>query len=233
MGDGTHAGHQVRGRYRSAQQIERAVGRLHRGDCLVLHCGAVDGCYAQVRLTLQGVYDIEYRDGAPERHYRTRTLSPARVVAVLAAWADAQPDWSTAFDWTRIESTMFPEAERETCIAPAGLPAPNAWPVTGARRNGREPLFHIALGENWAKARDLGEYRFSTRNATLDEVGFIHACFADQVQGIARALFAPRDAAPVVLVIDEDRLPSPVRIEFAAEADDFFPHIYGPLPLAA
>ena len=34
-------------------------------------------------------------------------------------------------------------------------------------------------------------------------------------------------------MIDEDKLPSSVRIEHAADVNDFFPHIYGPLPVAA
>jgi uncharacterized protein (DUF952 family) len=132
---------------------------------------------------------------------------------------------------------MFSQAEAEaeagTGVVPPGLPAPNGRPVGGARRNGREALFHIALGPHWAAARGLGEYRFSTGNVTLDEVGFIHACFADQVEAIARRFIVAVDTAPAVLVIDEDKLPAPVRIERAADADDFFPHIYGPLPLAA
>jgi hypothetical protein len=91
---------------------------------------------------------------------------------------------------------MFTQAQPEACIVPPGLPAPNARPVAGALRNGREPLFHIALASNSAAARDLGEYRFSTRNATLDQAGFIHACFADQVESVVRAFFGPEDAAP-------------------------------------
>ena len=232
MADGAHEDHRVRGRYRSAEQIEHAVARLHRGDFLVLDCGTIDDCYAQVCLTLQGVYDIEYRDGSPALHYRTRTLLPAQASSVLAAWARAQPDWSTAFDWACIGS-MFTKAERDATEAPPGLPVPNARPAGGARRNGREPIFHIALSPNWAAAQPAGEYRFSTRNATLDEVGFIHACFADQVEALATTLFAAADEAPVVLVIDEDKLPDPVRVEPAADADNFYPHIYGPLPIAA
>ena len=232
MGDGEHAGHQVRGRYRSAEQIKHAVARLHRGEHLVLECGTVDDCYAQTQLTLQGVYDIEYRDGAPDLHYRTRTLSRDLVSAALAAWAGAQPEWNTAFDWVCIGS-MFTRTEPEVWVAPPGLPAPNTRPVGGARRNGREPLFHVALGPNWDAVRDGGEYRFSTGNATLDEIGFIHACFADQVEGVVLAHLAPDAEAPVVLVIDEEKLAAPVRIEHAADAGDFFPHIYGPLPIDA
>lgn len=232
MVDGAHVGHQVHGRYRSAEQIEYAVARLHRGDFLVLECGTVDDCYAQVRLTLQGVYDVEYRDGSPAEHYQTRTISPARASSVLAAWADARPDWSTAFDWACIGS-MFTGAEQAAPEAAPYSGVPIARPIGGARRNGRAPIFHIALGPNWTAARTVGEYRFSTGNATLDQVGFIHACFVNQVETIAGTLFDPDDDAPVVLVIDEDKLSGPVRIEHAADANDFFPHIYGPLPVAA
>jgi uncharacterized protein (DUF952 family) len=232
MVDGGHVGHQVRGRYRSAEQIEHAVAGLRRGDFLVLECGTVEDCYAQTRLTPEGVYDVEYRDGSPARHYWIQTASPAQVSSVLAAWAGARPDWSTAFEWTCIGS-MFTGEEQAADEAVPGFGVPNARPVGGARRNGREPIFHIALGPNWAAARTAGEYRFSTRDATLDDVGFIHACFADQVETIAGAFFSADDDAPVVLVIDEDKLSAPVRIEHAADAEDFFPHIYGPLPVGA
>ena len=232
MVDGGHVGHEVRGRYRTAEQIERAVAGLQRGDFLVLECGTVEGCYAQTRLTPEGVYDVEYRDGSPARHYSMQTASPARVSSALAAWVSARPDWSTAFDWTCIGS-MFAEEKQATDEAVPSVGVPIARPISGARRNGREPLFHIALGPNWAAAQTIGEYRFSTRNATLDDVGFIHACFADQIETIAGAFFFDEDEAPVVLVIDEDKLSAPVRIEYAPDAEGFFPHIYGPLPVAA
>ena len=37
-----------------------------------------------------------------------------------------------------------------------------------------EPLFHLALADDWRDAQDAGAYRISTIGMTLDEVGFIH-----------------------------------------------------------
>ncbi len=76
----------------------------------------------------------------------------------------------------------------------------------------------------------MGEYRVSTRGATLDEVGFIHAATQEQVDGVQARYYA--DAGDLVLLtIDTDRLTSPWRFDPVGEQE--FPHIYGPLNLDA
>ena len=45
-------------------------------------------------------------------------------------------------------------------------------------------IYHVALERDWIDARSAGEYRVSTRGATLDEVGYVHASFAHQVPGV-------------------------------------------------
>ena len=76
----------------------------------------------------------------------------------------------------------------------------------------------------------MGEYRVSTRGATLDEVGFIHAATQEQVDGVQARYYA--DAGDLVLLtIDTDRLTSPWRFDSVGEQE--FPHIYGPLNLDA
>ena len=76
----------------------------------------------------------------------------------------------------------------------------------------------------------MGEYRVSTRGATLDEVGFIHAATQEQVDGVQARYYA--DAGDLVLLtIDTDRLISPWRFDPVGEQE--FPHIYGPLNLDA
>ena len=92
-------------------------------------------------------------------------------------------------------------------------------------------IYHGALPEDWATARATGEYRYSTRGLGLDEVGFIHAAFADQLLGVARRFYADLDHL-VILVID------PTGLDLVVEpptdgADIEFPHIYQPLPLDA
>jgi uncharacterized protein (DUF952 family) len=93
-------------------------------------------------------------------------------------------------------------------------------------------IFHVALRPDWDAARASGgPYEISTRGRTLQEVGFIHACQSlDQVTRVRRSFYADRDDL-VLLVIDTDRLESPVRHEPAD--GDIYPHIYGPLPLDA
>ncbi|MFC8723502.1 hypothetical protein [Kitasatospora sp. NPDC057198] len=58
--------------------------------------------YVQVRLRENGVYELEYRDGVASEHYRTLTVSPARVVDALVGWAGGRTAWRSAFDWSNI-----------------------------------------------------------------------------------------------------------------------------------
>lgn len=77
---------------------------------------------------------------------------------------------------------------------------------------------------------EAGEYRISTRGATLEEVGFIHGATEDQVDGVQDRYY--RDAGDLVLLsIDTDRLTSPW--QFDAVGEQSFPHVYGPLNLDA
>jgi uncharacterized protein (DUF952 family) len=69
--------------------------------------------------------------------------------------------------------------------------------------------------------------------------GFIHASTAEQVAAVANAFYRGR-ADLILLVIDEARLQSELRWEAPAgppaegiRPGDSFPHIYGPLNLAA
>jgi uncharacterized protein (DUF952 family)/GNAT superfamily N-acetyltransferase len=94
-------------------------------------------------------------------------------------------------------------------------------------------LFHIALREDWERARRQGEYRTSTLGARLEEVGFVHTSFAQQVGLVAAAGYDRVDAPLVLLVLDRARLGCPVRVEPVHGLDEVFPHVYGPLPLAA
>jgi uncharacterized protein (DUF952 family) len=95
------------------------------------------------------------------------------------------------------------------------------------------PIFHIALERDWAEAQGTGVYGVSTRGATVDEVGFIHASFEAQLAGVASRYYAAVDEPLVVLVIDPDRLDVPLVIEEVEGAGEAFPHIYGPLPVSA
>jgi uncharacterized protein (DUF952 family) len=93
-------------------------------------------------------------------------------------------------------------------------------------------VHHLALATEWQAARTDGEYRTSTLGATLDDVGFIHASFAGQLAATARRFYAGVTDELVWLVIDTERVTSPVRIEEASNGGHF-PHLYGPLPVSA
>lgn len=96
-------------------------------------------------------------------------------------------------------------------------------------------LLHITERPLWEAARAAGAYEMSTRGRTLEEVGFIHCSLRHQLRGVAEMLYSGCDAAElVVLVVDSERVPAPVRYEPPVPgAAEEFPHIYGPLPVAA
>ncbi|HEU5082499.1 MAG TPA: DUF952 domain-containing protein [Acidimicrobiales bacterium] len=101
----------------------------------------------------------------------------------------------------------------------------------GAVPSGAAPLFHLALSDEWAAARDAGVYDRSTVGRSLAEEGFIHCSFAEQVRGTADRYYRGRDDV-VLLRIAPARLGSEVRVE-PVPGGDRFPHVYGPIPLDA
>ncbi|MEH2626356.1 uncharacterized protein (DUF952 family) [Bradyrhizobium sp. AZCC 1719] len=83
-------------------------------------------------------------------------------------------------------------------------------------------IFHICLPAVWAAAKS-GEYR----SPSFDSEGFIHCSTPDQVVEVANYLFRGQRGL-VLLVIDPDRVISPIRYEDAGNGK-LYPHIYGPL----
>ena len=90
-------------------------------------------------------------------------------------------------------------------------------------------IFHLALRSEWEAARRSGGYTTSTLGRTLAEEGFIHASRGDQWQGVRDRYYADVTEPLVLLVIDTDRLTSPVVEETPPGADETFPHVYGPI----
>jgi glutathione S-transferase len=91
-------------------------------------------------------------------------------------------------------------------------------------------IYHAALPTDWDRAIAAGSYQVSTRGSTLAEVGFIHASYDHQLEAVANTFYADVDEL-VVLVIDPDAVGAPVVDE--PVAGDRYPHVYGPLPIAA
>jgi uncharacterized protein (DUF952 family) len=93
-------------------------------------------------------------------------------------------------------------------------------------------LLHIALPGDWDAALAEGEYRTSTRGVTLEQEGFIHCSYAHQVEATAARFYGDLDEL-VLLRIDRSRLDAAVVDEPPAPGAELFPHVYGPIPVAA
>jgi uncharacterized protein (DUF952 family) len=92
---------------------------------------------------------------------------------------------------------------------------------------GEQAIYHLAVAEDWGRDEDAA-YATSTLGVTLEEHGFIHCSFPDQVQQIADVVYRGREDV-LLLRIDPASLTSPVRVENLDRGDNSFPHIYGPL----
>ena len=93
-------------------------------------------------------------------------------------------------------------------------------------------FLHLTTRQAWEDALKVGTYSLSTKGKTLEEVGFIHGSFADQVEEVAGFVFAGSSEELVVLHLNIDKLESQgisVRVEEASNGKSY-PHIYGAIP---
>lgn len=90
-------------------------------------------------------------------------------------------------------------------------------------------IYHLALRSDWVAARRAGSYTTSTLGRSLAEEGFVHASRGDQWRGVRDRYYADVTEPLVLLVIDTDRLASPVVDEVPPGASESFPHVYGPV----
>jgi uncharacterized protein (DUF952 family) len=86
-----------------------------------------------------------------------------------------------------------------------------------------DPIFHIAEEAHWYEAAAVGAYTWSTKGKSLDDEGFIHCSFEDQVAEIGRLVYGSATEPLVLLTID------PSRVEHEIKVERGYPHIYGPL----
>ncbi|MFI2753455.1 DUF952 domain-containing protein [Cellulomonas sp. P22] len=92
-------------------------------------------------------------------------------------------------------------------------------------------ILHLARRADWDAALASGSYRVSTRGATLDQVGFIHASYPHQLAAVAELVYADDTAELCVLVLDREALlaaGTPVRDEDGG-GGTAYPHVYGPI----
>ena len=94
-------------------------------------------------------------------------------------------------------------------------------------------IYHIALQSDWDDAKVVGEYRISTRGRTLEDEGFIHASYLDQVAGVARAFYRGIAQPLLLLNIETALLDIEVIAENTGGGIELFPHVYGPIPVDA
>jgi len=93
-------------------------------------------------------------------------------------------------------------------------------------------IFHLTDPDRWAQSLVDGEHTGSSRGIELTDEGFIHCSTAAQWPATVERFYADVDAL-ILLHIDETLLDVPLVIEQLGEAPEPFPHVYGPIPLAA
>ncbi|MFD4357167.1 hypothetical protein ACFWPK_13750 [Nocardia sp. NPDC058519] len=59
--------------------------------------------YIQTYRDPSGPYTLEYRDGAPDRHFGTTLDDPAQVAGIIWDWANGKPATTDGITWTRVE----------------------------------------------------------------------------------------------------------------------------------
>jgi len=90
------------------------------------------------------------------------------------------------------------------------------------------PILHIATQSAWRDAQQAGSYT----GDTLTTDGFIHCALPKQVIAVANTLFHGRKDL-LLLHIDANRVQADIRYEDLYDSGEDYPHIYGPLNLAA
>ncbi len=88
-------------------------------------------------------------------------------------------------------------------------------------------LLHVTSAEAWAEAQQSGQHA----PPMLAQDGFLHLCTPAQLDHVLGRHFAGR-ANLVLLHVDPARL-GDIRWETSEPGRDAFPHLYGPLPVAA
>lgn len=89
-------------------------------------------------------------------------------------------------------------------------------------------IYHITTAAAWEKAQELGAYEA----ASLKEEGYIHCSLENQIAGVLERYYEGQTGL-LRLTIDTDKLTSAYIYDWSPSTADTFPHIYGPIDLAA
>jgi uncharacterized protein (DUF952 family) len=92
-------------------------------------------------------------------------------------------------------------------------------------------ILHLAEEDDWLAAAASGEYAISTRGASLESVGFIHASTREQLPEVARFVHADNPNPLVVIVMElDDVREAGVEVLFEDGGNgQRYPHLYGPI----
>ena len=91
-----------------------------------------------------------------------------------------------------------------------------------------ETIFHILPASDWKKAQDAGFYSPDS----IENEGFIHCSRIDQVERTLAVHFGGEEGL-LILSIAVTKVDAEIRDEDLYNAEQTFPHIYGPLNLDA
>jgi uncharacterized protein (DUF952 family) len=89
-------------------------------------------------------------------------------------------------------------------------------------------ILHITTEAAWADAKANGAYAADS----LATEGFIHCSTPSQVVWVANNRFRGRTDL-VLLHIDPSKIDAEIRYENLEGGRELFPHVYGPIPVAA
>ena len=93
-------------------------------------------------------------------------------------------------------------------------------------------IYHLTEPERWARSLVMGVHTGSSRGIELADEGFIHCSTVAQWPAVRELFYADVDTL-LLLHIDESLVTSNIVYEQLGDAPAPFPHIYGPLPIAA
>lgn len=93
-------------------------------------------------------------------------------------------------------------------------------------------IFHLTEPDRWTQSVADGVHTGSTRGVELAQEGYIHCSTAEQWPAVVGRFYS--DAEQLLLLhVDETKLDAPLVYEQLGDAPEAFPHVYGPIPLAA
>ena len=88
------------------------------------------------------------------------------------------------------------------------------------------PIFHIAEPEAWAATTEA----YTTKD--FNSAGFIHCSTEEQLARVVEKFYKDREVL-VLLTIDPTVLEEMLVYEDLDDIGEEFPHVYGPIPVAA